>query len=64
MEKTKQEKSIVKINAPIHVKQKWTRSAKEQGMNRSEYLLSMIENQSKPRKFFSLEAILNKITKM
>jgi len=64
MEKTKQEKSIVKINAPIHVKQEWTRSAKEQGMNRSEYLLSMIQNQSKPRKFFSLETILNKITKM
>jgi hypothetical protein len=63
MEKTKQEKSIVKINAPIHVKSGWTKSAKEKGMNRSEYLLDLIENNSKPRKFFSLETILNKITK-
>jgi hypothetical protein len=61
--KKKEIRTIVKINAPLAQANEWTRNAKQLKTSRSEYLLNLIDNNSKPRKFFSLETILNKFTK-
>ena len=63
MEKQKQKKSIVKINTSLTQANEWTKKAKELKISRSKYLLGVINKNNKPRKFFSLETILNKITK-
>ena len=45
--KKKQDKFIVKINAPLKLSEQWMKSAKTQNMSRSEYLLNLIDIGSK-----------------
>lgn len=61
--KSKQIKTIVKINAPLAKANEWTRKAKELKISRSEYLLDIINKNNESKKWFSIEEILKKLKK-
>ena len=59
--KSKQIKTIVKINAPLAQANEWTRKAKELKISRSEYLLDIIGKNTESNLF---EKILKKLKKV